>query len=117
MKFAWILLAAVPLSWAADDNPARGPLPLSLKRAVEMALSPEGSTGVQLSGEALKQARERSLEARAALLPDFESSVTYRDQTQNLAALGIGSGFLIPIPGFHFPTFVGPFHTFDARIT
>jgi outer membrane protein TolC len=57
------------------------------------------------------------LEARAALLPDLESSVTYRNQTENLAALGLGSGLLIPIPGFHFPTFVGPFTTFDARLT
>ena len=113
MKTPWILLA-LPLAWAADG--ARAPLPLSLKRAVELALSPEGSTNIQLSAEALKQAHEKELESRAALLPDLESSVVYRNQTENLAALGISS-IALPIPGFHFPTFVGPFDTFDARLT
>jgi outer membrane protein TolC len=93
----------------------QGPLPLSLKRAVEIAVSPEGNTNIQLSGEALKQARMRSLEARAALLPDVESSVTTQSRTENLAALGIQ--FHVPIPGFSVPTFVGPFTTFDARVT
>ena len=55
MRIVWILLAALPMAWAADDG--RAPLPLSLKRAVELALSPEGSTNIQLSGEALKQAQ------------------------------------------------------------
>ena len=114
MRIACILLA---VSAAARAQDARGPLPLSLKRAVELALSPEGSTAIQLSAEALKQARERSLETRAALLPDFESSVSYQNRTENLAALGLGQGLIIPIPGFHFPTFVPPFTTFDARLT
>jgi len=95
---------------------AAAPLQLSLKRAVEIAVSAEGSANVQLSGEALKQARARSGEARAALLPDLEASVTDQSRTENLAALGLGS-VALPIPGFHFPTFVGPFSTFDARAT
>lgn len=115
MKTGWMLLAMMPLAWAGGD-PQRGPLPLSLKRAVELALSPEGSTSVQLSDEALKQARERAAESRAALLPDFESYITYQNQTENLAALGFNSR-LIPIPGFTFPSFVPPFSTFDARFT
>src|ERR1700689_5374610 len=81
-----------------------------------MAVSPEGNTNIQLTGEALKQAQARSLEARAALLPDLEASVTQQSRTENLAALGLGAA-AIPIPGFHFPTFVGPFATFDARAT
>ncbi len=116
MRIPWILLAAVPAAAQIAAQDGRGPVPLSLKRAVELALSPEGSTSVQLSGEALKQAQERRLEVRAALLPDVESSVTYRDQTENLSALGI-TGIAVPIPGFHFPQFVGPFNTFDARLT
>jgi outer membrane protein TolC len=86
---------------------------LSLKRAVEVAVSPEGNTKIQLSGEALKQAQSRSAQARAALLPDLEASLTDRDQTANLAAMGIHIS--VPIPGFQFPTFVGPFTTMDAR--
>src|SRR5271157_3635466 len=108
MKLAWILCAAQVAS-------AAGPIELSLKRAVEVAVSPEGNTRIQLSGEALKQAQSRSAQARAALLPDLEASLTDRDQTANLAAMGIHIS--VPIPGFQFPTFVGPFTTMDARAT
>jgi outer membrane protein TolC len=106
MKLAWILCAVQVAS-------AAGPIELSLKRAVEVAVSPEGNTKIQLSAEALKQAQARSAQARAALLPDLEASLTDRDQTANLAAMGIHVA--VPIPGFQFPTFVGPFTTMDAR--
>jgi outer membrane protein TolC len=110
MRKAWLILFTTPLLCVA------APLQLSLKRAVEMAVSPEGNTNIQLSGEALKQAQARSAESRAALLPDLEASVTEQSRTENLSALGLGS-VALPIPGFHFPTFVGPFSTFDARAT
>ena len=116
MKFAWMLLVAVAWSgMAADGDGERGPLQLSLKRAVEIAIRPEGNSNIQLSGEALKQAQMRSAEARAALLPDFEASLGERSATTNLGAMGIS--VVVPIPGFHFPTFVGPYTTMDARIT
>ena len=108
MRLAWILFAVQVAS-------AAGPIELSLKRAVEVAVSPEGNTKIQLSGEALKQAQSRSAQARAALLPDLEASLTDRDQTANLAAMGIK--IVVPIPNFQFPTFVGPFTTMDARAT
>jgi outer membrane protein TolC len=108
MKLAWILCAVQVAS-------AAGPIQLSLKRAVEVAVSPEGNTKIQLSGEALKQAQSRSAEARAALLPDLEASLTDRNQTESLAAMGIK--IVVPIPNFQFPTFVGPFNTMDARAT
>jgi outer membrane protein len=108
MRLAWILCAAQVAS-------AAGPIQLSLKRAVEVAVSPEGNTKIQLSGEALKQAQSRSAEARATLLPDLEASLTGRNQTENLEAMGIH--ITLPIPGFQFPTFVGPFTTMDARAT
>ena len=107
MKLVWIMFAVQVAASAA------GPIELSLKRAVEVAVSPEGNTKIQLSGEALKQAQSRSAQARAALLPDLEASLTDRDQTANLAAMGIHIS--VPIPGFQFPTFVGPFTTMDAR--
>src|SRR5579859_29285 len=116
MRSVWICLVLAPLAAAADDAAQRGPVQLSLKRAVEIAASPEGSAQVQLSAEALKQARARSGQARAALLPDLEASFSDQNQTRNLAALGITSVHL-PIPGFQFPTLVGPFTTMDARAT
>jgi outer membrane protein len=109
------LLLMAPLVLAAQDGAQRDPLELSLKRAVDLAISPEGSTRVQLAAEAVKQAQSRSVQARAALLPDFEGSVGYQNQTVNLAAFGIQ--LYIPLPNFQLPTLVGPFNVFDARAT
>ncbi len=102
-----LILFLAPLLRAAD------PIPVSLKRAIDIATSPEGNASIQISSEALKQAHDRSLETRAALLPDFEASVTGENRTANLAALGIHID--VPIPGFAVPNFVPPFTTFDAR--
>jgi len=108
MKFVvFYSIAAVAL--AAD------PIQLSLKRAVEIAMAPEGSAKVQLALEAEKQAESRSAQSRAALLPDLSGAISEQNLTRNLAALGIGD--IRPIPGFQFPTFVGPFNTFDARVS
>ena len=106
-----MLVLGMTATLAAEE---RGPLSLSLKRAVEIATSQEGSTPIQLSAESLKQAEMRSKEARAALLPDLEGAFSYENRTANLAAMGI-SLTRLPFPGFEFPTFVGPFLTMDAR--
>ena len=91
------------------------PVELSLKRAVQLAASPEGNTQMQLSAEALKQAESRSAQARAALLPDVSGAISEQNMTRNLAAVGIQID--TPIPGFQIPTFVGPFSTLDARVS
>ena len=103
---------------AGAQQPEARPLVLSLKRAVELATSPKGSAQMQLAGEALRQAKARSEQARAALLPNVESSLTYRDQTVNLRANGLNFNILT-LPGltFAFPAMVGPFSVMDARIT
>lgn len=107
MRFIWVVLLAIPLTAA--------PLELSWKRAVQLALSPEGSTRVQLSAEALKQAQSRRQQSRAALLPDLSSAFSAQSATRNLAAFGFR--ITSPIPGFSIPTFVGPFTTVDARVS
>jgi outer membrane protein len=109
MKIAYLVLLATQLALA------EGPLQLSLKRAVEVATSPEGSARIQISDEALKQAQARSLESRAALLPNIDAAFTDQSRTANLAAMGIS--IAVPIPNFSFPTFVGPFTTVDARVS
>ena len=117
MKVAWIVLMAMPpLACAADPAAEPAPVDLSLKRAVEVAISAQGNTNIQLSGEALKQAQSRALQARAALLPDLEGAFNDRSQTVNLAAEGLTS-IKIPVPGFTFPSLVGPFSTVDARLS
>jgi len=108
MRSILLLLIASPL--------AAAPLELSLKRAVQLAISPEGSARVQLSLEALKQAQSRSGQTRAALLPDLSSAFSYSSQTRNLAAFGFKI-FTIPIPGLNIPSFVGPFNVLDARVS
>jgi len=102
----------------ASFAPAAEPVKLSLKRAVDVAVSPEGSARIQLADEALKQAQARALEQRAALLPNVDASFSDQSRTENLAALGFNPSLFsaIPIPGFNFNTFVGPFTTVDARL-
>jgi outer membrane protein TolC len=101
------LLAALPLLLSAQ------PLDLSLKQAVDMALAPDGNARVQLVLEAVKQAQSRNAQARAALLPNLDASLSEQNQTRNLAAMGIK--IQLPIPGFQFPELAGPYTAFDAR--
>jgi outer membrane protein len=108
------------LLFLAESGPPPDPvaLPLSLKKAVEIALAPEGSPKVALAEETMKQAQDRRLETRADLLPDLESSVADHRETVNLEAYGFK--FSVPaIEGFNIsiPTIVGPFNLFDARGT
>jgi outer membrane protein len=110
-RFSWMALWIT----AAAVAQQRGPLQLSLKRAVELAVAPEGSTAVQLLAESLQQAEARSRLARSALLPGVDGSLSHRDQTANLAAMGLRLS--VPIPGFQFPTLVGPFGVTDARLS
>ncbi len=110
---------ARPQQAAAPPSPGAGAAPqilrLSLNQAVGIALGPEGNTRVRLAQELIRQAQTRSAQARAALLPNVDSSVSQQSQTRNLAAFGIR--IQLPLPGFVFPTFVGPFNVFDARAT
>ena len=105
------ILSAIFLASLATAQQA--PLQLSLKRALDLALAPDGNTQVQLAVESLRQSETRVTQERSAFFPDLSGFVTYQDQTRNLAAFGIS--FNVPIPGFQFPTLVGPFTTFEAR--
>jgi len=111
MRVPWIVLLAASLGWA------QSPLPLSMKRAVEIALAPDGSTRAALAQESIQQAQDRVTQAKAAFLPNLDTSIEDRRQTTNLQAFGLGFGFIIPVPGFSFPSLVGPFSVLDARAT
>jgi outer membrane protein len=101
---------------ALQERPAV--LPLSLKRAVEIALAPEGNARVQLADESILLARGREAEARSALLPNFDAAVSEQNAVRNLEAMGLDfSRFNIPIPGFSIPNIVGPFNIFDVRVS
>ena len=108
MRFVFFLSAAL---LGAQDT-----LPLSLKRAVEIALTPEGSPRVALAEESIRQSQTGVAQARAAFLPDIEASVTDQNETVNLKSFGLNFT-LPPGLGLNFPSFVGPFSLFDARAT
>lgn len=115
------VLALVPVDAPPADSPsaAETVLPLSLKRAIEIALAADGSPKIALAEESIKLAQEQIKDARAALLPDIESSIIERRQTTNLKAFGFNFAFpVIPgVPAFSLPDIVGPFSVFDARAT
>lgn len=103
----FLLLA--PAAW-----PQGGPVvELSLRRAVEIALAPQGNARIRLAEEAVRQAESRSAQTRAALLPNIEASVSQQNQLRNLEAFGLR--LEAPVPGIAIPKVVGPFNTFDAR--
>src|SRR5437016_5260544 len=108
-RFCSFFLIAVSLG-AAD----RPPLQLSLRRAVEIATSPEGSARIQISNELTAQAKARATQTRASLLPSIDGAVTKENMNRSLAAFGLQVS--LPIAGFQFPSVVGPFDLFDARV-
>ena len=104
----WVLVLCAGMVYAQDT------LPLSLKKAVEIALAPEGSPRVALAEESIKQSQTGIAQARAAFLPDIEASITDQNETVNLRSFGLN----FPLPaGLSFPSLVGPFSVFDARAT
>jgi outer membrane protein TolC len=123
MRTAFLVLVPVSLALAqgqvsqnaAPQNPSSPiVMQLSLKRAVEISLTPEGSTRVALAMESVKQAQDRAREAKSAFLPTVDGAVKDTSETVNLKTFGLN----FPLPfGITFPGLIGPFSVFDARAT
>jgi outer membrane protein len=113
MRKCLLLFLLTPAAWG-QQPPV---LQLSLKRAVEIALAPDGNTRVQLAAESIRIAQARSGQARAAFLPNLDGTASYQSFTRNLAAFGLSIP-TIRLPGFTFaiPTFVGPIDVYDVRL-
>lgn len=95
---------------------AQGTLQLSLARAVDIALAPEGSTRIALAEESIRLAEIRQQQARASFMPRIDGSLQDRNQTVNLRTFGFDfAGGAVPVPGFAFPSLVGPFSVLDLR--
>src|SRR5262245_46665007 len=99
MRRAWTFFAMTAAALAAD------PLQLSLKRAVEIAIAPEGSAQIQTAAEAVNIAKAKQNQTRAELLPNIDGAFKVQSQTVNLQTIGIRLNS--PIPGFQLPNFVG----------
>lgn len=115
MKLPLLFLALVP---AAALLPAQQPAPrmaISLDKAIEIALAPDGNTRAQLAAELVRQAEARAAQSRAALLPNVDGAWSYQNFTRNLAAFGVRVS--LPFPGIAIPEFVGPIDVFDLRAT
>ena len=110
-----VILTILAATFFLGANPAwaQSLLPLSMKRAVEIALTPDGATRVALAQESIVQAQRRVAEAKAAFLPNLDTTIAERRQTTNLQAFGLGIS--LPVAGFSLPTIVGPYTIFDAR--
>ena len=85
-------------------------LPLTLEDAINVGSS---QSWIHRRGRCGAAARSQRLAAIAQMLPDITGNVRETVQQINLAAEGLR--ITVPIPGFHFPTIVGPFNYFDAR--
>lgn len=84
---------------------------LSLREAVDRGLAFNlGTKGITF---AMQQAQGQSRVARSALLPNLNGGLTETVTQVDLAAEGLRIS--VNIPGFHFPTIVGPFNYFDLR--
>lgn len=86
---------------------------LSFREAVERGLAYNlGTVGVTT---AVRQSQGQARVARSALLPNLNGALRETVQQENLRALGLRIN--APIPGFKFPSVVGPFNYFDLRAT
>lgn len=97
------------------SSPAASPvMPLSLGKAVEIALAPKGAVRRQLAAELIRQSEAQSKIAFSAVLPNVDGSWTMNSFTRNLAAFGLSNA---PQPGIPLviPRFVGPVATYDWR--
>src|ERR1035437_7015641 len=84
---------------------------LSLREAIDRGLNYNlGAVGLN---HAVRQAQGQSQIARSALLPNVSGYLSETLQQANLAAQGLR--IHIPIPGFSFPTIVGPYNNIDLR--
>jgi outer membrane protein TolC len=84
---------------------------LSLSEAIQRGL--EYNLGTVGSTQAERQAHGQTISARSALLPNVNGTLGETVEQENLKALGLR--IKVPIPGFTFPTIVGPFNFFDLR--
>ncbi len=94
-----------------DKDSLSGSITLTIEEAVRRGLVT--NLGVVGADTASIQARAQRLQARSALLPNINGSVSENAQKVNLAVEGFSSSTLgIPI---QFPTVVGPFHYYDLH--
>lgn len=84
------------------------PLRLSVADVIHRAL--DHNLGVLTANEGMERARGARWRALSEMLPNINATIGESRQTRNLEAFGF------PIRGTGFPSMVGPFNVFDARM-
>jgi outer membrane protein TolC len=99
-----------PFTGSVASKPVPGVMPISLQGAIDLGL--KQNLGVLLSNADIRSARGQRWEQLSALLPHVTASPYIDVSKTNLAEVG----FSFKAPGLSFPTSVGPFSYFDARV-
>src|SRR5258708_6408316 len=99
-----------PFSGSVASETVPGVLRLSLRDAIDRGL--RQNLGALLSSEDIRSARGQRWEQLSALLPHVVAAPYVDVSKANLSEVG----FSFKAPGLTFPTSVGPFSYFDARV-
>jgi outer membrane protein TolC len=99
-----------PFSGSVASEAVSGVLRLSLRDAIDRGL--RQNLGALLSSEDIRSARGQRWEQLSALLPHVVAAPYVDVSKANLSEVG----FSFKAPGLTFPTSVGPFSYFDARV-
>ena len=98
-----------PYAGSVPGAPVQGVLPLSLESAIDRGL--KQNLGAMLANEDIRAARGERWKQLSALLPNTSVSSYVDGSKVSLAEYG----FNFNVPGFNFPSVVGPFGYFDSR--
>src|SRR6266851_2437050 len=103
------------LGGVPSGTPNATPLSLTILDAITRGL--QHNLGLLNAEDAVDHAKGTRLTALADLLPNVNGRVAETRQVTNLAAFGFNpAAFGFNQTGFNFPSIVGPFNVFDARV-
>jgi len=102
---------ASPFAGSVAAQPVPGVVTISLQGAIDLGL--KQNLGVLLSNADIRSARGQRWEQLSALLPHVTAAPYVDASKANLSEVGIS----LKVPGLTFPTSVGPFSYFDARLS
>lgn len=103
----WLILGGAAL--AQNPNRPLPPAPRSISLGEALALAKAQNIDAILARERVQQAIERLGQSISPLLPRITGAASQSRQTRNLESLGISLSSEGPV--------VGPFNTFDARVS
>jgi len=101
---------STPFAGSVPAQPTPGVMQISLQAAIDLGL--KQNLGLLLANSDIQSARGERWKQLSALLPQVAAAPSVDVTRSNLSEVGIS----FKIPGVKFPTAVGPFSYFDARV-